>query len=117
MDFLSLTSEYESYQEYITKTKTTMKNVSNFFINFHKSLNEYATSVENSLNELLTNFLSYDKSITHIKKFFAFFQLFEKHLLNLMSISKKLLTEIISPTEEFTSFLSSDDKKNLEICI
>jgi len=114
MDFLSLTSEYESYQEYITKTKTTMKNVSNFFINFHKSLNEYATSVENSLNELLTNFLSYDKSITHIKKFFAFFQLFEKHLLNLMSISKKLLTEIISPTEEFTSFLSSDDKKNLE---
>ena len=114
MDFLSLTSEYESYQEYITKTKTTMKNVSNFFINFHKSLNEYATSVENSLNELLSNFLSYDKSITHIKKFFAFFQLFEKHLLNLMTISKKLLTEIISPTEEFTSFLSSDDRKNLE---
>jgi hypothetical protein len=31
-----------------------------------------------------------------------------------MSISKKLLTEIISPTEEFTSFLSSDDRKNLE---
>ena len=114
MDFLSLSSEYESYQEYLTKTKNTMKNISNFFINFHKSLNEYATSIENSLNELLSNFLSYDKSITHIKKFFSFFQLYEKHLLNLTSISKKILTEIIAPTNEFSSFLSSENRRNLE---
>ena len=114
MDFLSLTSEYELYQEYLTKTKNTMKHVSNFFINFHKSLNEYATSIENSLNELLSNFLTYDKNITHIKKFFSFFQLFENHLLNLTSISKKILTEIISPTNEFTSFLSSENRRNLE---
>ena len=114
MDFLSLTSEYESYQEYFTKTKNTMKNVSNFFINFHKSLNEYATSIENSLNELISNFLTYDKNITHIKKFFSFFQLFEKHLLKLTSISKKVLIEIISPTEEFTSFLFSENRRNLE---
>jgi hypothetical protein len=114
MDFLSLTSEYESYQEYFTKTKNTMKNVSNFFINFHKSLNEYATSIDNSLNELISNFLTYDKNITHIKKFFSFFQLFEKHLLKLTSISKKVLIEIISPTEEFTSFLFSENRRNLE---
>ena len=114
MDFLSLSSEYESYQEYFTKTKNTMKNVSNFFINFHKSLNEYATSIENSLNELLSNFLKYDKNITHIKKFFTFFQLFEKHLLNLTSISKKVLIEIISPTEEFTAFLFSENRRNIE---
>ena len=72
MDFLSLTSEYELYQEYLTKTKNTIKHVSNFFINFHKSLNEFATSIDNSLNELLSNFLTYDKNITHIKKFFSF---------------------------------------------
>ena len=114
MDFLSLSSEYESYQEYFTKTKNTMKHVSNFFINFHKSLNEYATSIENSLNELLSNFLDYDKNITHIKKFFSFFQLFEKHLLKLTSISKKVLIEIIAPTEEFTSFLFSENRRNLE---
>ena len=114
MDFLSLSSEYESYQEYFTKTKNTMKNVSNFFINFHKSLNEYATSIENSLNELISNFLAYDKNISHIKKFFSFFQLFEKHLLNLTSISKKVLIEIISPTEEFTAFLFSENRRNLE---
>ena len=80
MDFLSLSSEYESYQEYFSKIKDTMKHISNFFINFHKSLNEFATSIENSLNELLSNFLSYDKNISHVKKFFAFFQLYEKHL-------------------------------------
>ena len=114
MDFLSLSSEYESYQEYLTKTKNTMNTVSNFFINFHKSLNEYATSIENSLNELLSNFLTYDKNITHIKKFFAFFQLFENHLLNLTSISKKILTEIISPTNEFTAYLSGDNRRNME---
>ena len=114
MDFLSLSSEYESYQEHYTQTKTTMFTVSNFFINYHKSLNEFATSIENSLNELLSNFINYDKNITHIQKLFAFFQLFEKHLLNLTSISKKVLTEIISPTTEFTSFLFGENKKNLE---
>ena len=105
MDFLSLSSEYESYQEYYTKTKDTMFTISNFFINYHKSLNEYATSIDNSLNELLSNLISYDKNIIYIQKLFSFFQLFEKHLLNLTSISKKVLTEIISPTADFTSFL------------
>ena len=114
MDFLSLSSEYESYQEYFSKTKNTMKHVSNFFINFHKSLNEFATSIENSLNEILSNFLSYDKNITHIKKFFTFFQLYEKHLLNLTSISKKVLIEIISPTDDFSSFLFGENRRNLE---
>ena len=114
MDFLSLSSEYESYQEYYTKTKETMKCVSNFFINFHKSLNEFATSIDNSLNELLSNFLSYDRNITHIKKFFTFFQLFEKHLLKLTSISKKVLIEIISPTDDFTSYLFGENKRNIE---
>ena len=114
MDFLSLTSEYESYQEYYTKTKNTMFTISNFFINYHKSLNEYATSVENSLNELISDFISYDKNITHIKNLFNFFQFFEKHLLNLTSISKKVLTEIISPNAEFTSFLFGENRKNLE---
>ena len=114
MDFLSLSSEYETYQEYYTKTKNTMFSVSNFFINYHKSLNEYATNIENSLNELLSNFISYDKNISHVKKFFSFFQLFERNLLNLTSISKKVLTEIISPTTEFTSFLFSENKRNLE---
>ena len=114
MDFLSLSSEYESYLEYYNKTKDTMFTISNFFINYHKSLNEYATSIDNSLNELLSNFISYDKNIIYIQKFFSFFQLFEKHLLNLTSISKKVLTEIISPTSDFTSFLFGENKKNLE---
>ena len=114
MDFLSLSSEYESYQEYYKKTKNTMFTISNFFINYHKSLNEYATSIENSLNELISNFINYDRNITHIQKLFTFFQLFEKHLLNLTSISKKVLIEIISPQAEFTSFLFGENKKNLE---
>ena len=114
MDFLSLWSEYESYQEYYTKTKNTMFTVSNFFINYHKSLNEYATSIENNLNELLSDFINYDKNIAHIQKLFSFFQIFEKHLLNLTSISKKVLTEIISPNSDFTAFIFGENKKYLE---
>ena len=114
MDFLSLWSEYESYQEYYTKTKNTMFTISNFFINYHKSLNEFAASIENNLNELLSDFINYDKNITHIQKLFSFFQIFEKHLLNLTSISKKVLTEIISPNSDFTSFIFGENKKYLE---
>ena len=90
MDFLSLSNEYESYKEHIENSNNSMNCISQFFESFQKYLNDYATNTQKSLNLLFTNLIKFDSKSTHIKKFFGVCRLFEKHLLKLTSISKKI---------------------------
>ena len=109
MDFLSLLSEYESYKDYISNTNETMKCLSNFFYTIQNGLQTYAKTVENSLNDLLNTLLRYDHRNTYIKKFFDFFRSFQKYLIKLEVVAKKIETELVSPTIDFDKFLSEEN--------
>ena len=113
MDFLSLSSEYSSYKQYLSNTSSTMLCLSNFFTNIHKGLEEYVKIVTNSLNELINSFLSYDHRSTHIKKFFDFCRLFERYLIKLSLLSKKINSELITPTINFDKFLVDENSYHL----
>ena len=113
MDFLSLSNEYESYREYIENINNSMNYISMFFANFQKNLNDYAINTQKNLNALFTNLIKFDNKSTHIKKFFALCRLFEKHLLKLTSISKKIFTELVQPTNDFSKYLSNDNNIQL----
>ena len=113
MDFLSLSSEYDSYKEYLSNTSSTMLSLANFFTNIHKGLDEYIKFSTNSLNELINSFLCYDHRCTYIKKFFEFSRLFERHLIKLSLISKKISTELIGPTINFDKFLFDENSYHL----
>ena len=113
MDFLSLSSEYESYKDYNSNTSNTMLSLANFFTNIHKGLDEYIKLATNSLSELINCFLSYDHRSTHIKKFFEFSRLFERYLIKLSLISKKISSELIGPTINFDKFLVDENSYNL----
>ena len=113
MDFLSLSSEYESYKNHFSKTSITMSCLKNFFSTIQQGLNNLTITVTNSLNELINSFLSLDHRSTHIKKFFEFTRLFESHLVKLSLISKKLEAELISPTINFDKFLSDENSYHL----
>ena len=76
MDFLSLSSEYETYKNHFSKATLTMSCLKNFFISIEQSLETFTISVTNSLNELINNLLAFDHRSTHIKKFFEFSRLF-----------------------------------------
>ena len=113
MDFLSLSSEYDSYKDYFSITNNTMSCLSNFFTNIYQSLNEFTKSATNSLNELINSLLRYDHRSTHIKKLLEFCRLFERHLIKLSLLSKKISTELISPTNDFDKFLSDENSYHL----
>ena len=113
MDFLSIKSELDSYKEYIENTNNTMTCILNFFINSKKSLSDYAQTTQSSLNELFKNLMKYDNRSAYIKKFFEFFRLFEKHLSNLINISKKIEKQLIKPTIDFIKFISNDNNAQL----
>ena len=113
MDFLSLTNEYESYREHIENCNNSMNNISQFYSNFQKNLNEYATNTQQNLNLLFTNLIKFDNKSTHIKKFFAICRLFERHLLKLTSISKKIFNELVQPTNDFSKYLVNDNNIQL----
>ena len=115
MDFLSLKSEYESYQDYISNSKNTMICLLNFFNNINQSLNDYINSATNNLNELINSLLRFDHRNSHIKKFFEFSRLFEKHLVKLSLLSKKMTNELISPTISFDKFLSDENSYHLKL--
>ena len=84
-----------------------------FFTNIHKGLDEYIKLATNSLSELINCFLSYDHRSTHIKKFFEFSRLFERYLIKLSLISKKISSELIGPTINFDKFLVDENSYNL----
>ena len=113
MDFLSLSSEYESYKDYLSNANNTMLCLSNFFNNINQGLNGYIKSATNSLNELINSLLRYDHRSTHIKKFLEFSRLFERHLIKLSLLSKKISTELISPTIDFDKFLTDENSYHL----
>ena len=113
MDFLSLTSEYESYKNHFARASNTMSCLKNFFSTIQQGLDTLTISVTNSLNELINSFLEFDHRSTHIKKFFEFTRLFENHLVKLSLLSKKISVELISPTLNFDKFLSDENSYNL----
>ena len=113
MDFLSLKSEYDSYKDYFINTSNTMSCLANFFSNINKGLNEYTNLATNSLNELINSFLKYDHRSTHIKKFFEFSRLFERHLIKLSLLSKKISNELVIPTINFDKFLEDENSYHL----
>ena len=113
MDFLSLSSEYESYKDYFSIASSTMSSLANFFTNINKGLDEYIKLATNSLNELINSLLRYDHRSTHIKKFFEFSRLFERHLIKLSLLSKKISNELISPTINFDKFLLDENSYQL----
>ena len=64
MDFLSLSTEYESYKEHIENTNNSMNYISSFFSNFQKNLNDYAIITQKNLNILFTNLMMIFKIYT-----------------------------------------------------
>ena len=113
LDYLSIKSEYESYKEYIENTNNTMKCISTFFINFHKNLSDFSQNTKDSINELFHNLLKNDNRSTHIKKFFEFCRVFERHLLKLLTISKKIQSELILPTNDFVKYIMNSNNTQL----
>ena len=113
MDFLSLSSEYETYKNHFSKATLTMSCLKNFFISIEQSLETFTISVTNSLNELINNLLAFDHRSTHIKKFFEFSRLFELYLVKLSLISKKINAELVLPTINFDKFLSDENSYHL----
>ena len=113
MDFLSLSSEYESYKNHFSKASLTMSCLKNFFTSIHQSLDTFTESVTNTLNELINSFLAFDHRSTHVKKFYDFSRFFEFYLVKLSLLSKKIKAELISPTISFDKFLSDENSYNL----
>ena len=93
MDFLSLSSEYESYKNHFSKASLTMSCLKNFFTSIHQSLDTFTESVTNTLNELINSFLAFDHRSTHVKKFYDFSRFFEFYLVKLSLLSKKIKAE------------------------
>ena len=115
MDFLSLSSEYDSYKNYFSKASITMSCLKNFFTNYQQGLDKLIVPVTNSLNELINSFLAFDHRSIHIKKFFEFARLFEMHLVKLSLLAKKINTELVSPTINFDKFLSDENSDHLSL--
>ena len=113
MDFLSLNNEYESYREYIENSNITMNYISQFFSNFQKLLNDYSINAQNNLNLLFSNLIKLDNKSSYIKKFFGVCRLFEKHLIKLQTISKKIYSELVQPTNDFSKYLINDNNIQL----
>ena len=113
MDFLSLSSEYDSYKDYFLNTTNTMSCLANFFSNIQKGLNEYTNLATNSLNDLINSLIKYDLRSTHIKKFFEFSRLFERHIIKLSLLSKKIKSELVTPTLNFDKFLVDENSYHL----
>ena len=119
MDFLSLSSEYESYVEYINNSSMTMTCFINFYNSIQNSFNIYSKNIRDSLNLLFTNLIQFDNRSTLSKKFFEFYRLFEKYLSKLDSLSQKISTQIVQPTldiqKHFKSKTDSEMAKLSEI--
>ena len=113
MDFLSIKSEYESYKVHIDNTENTMRCISTFFINSQKNLNDYAESTKDNINKLFHNLLNCDNRSSHIKKFFEFCRVFERHMLKLINIAKKIQSELILPTNDFTKYIMNSNNTQL----
>ena len=113
MDFLSIKSEYESYKAHVDNTENTMKCISSFFINAQKNLNDFAENAKDNINKLFHNLLECDNRSTHIKKFFEFCRVFERHIMKLITIAKKIQSELILPTSDFSKYIINSNNTQL----
>ena len=113
MDSRSLTKEYESYKENIENTNELMNLLSNFFSNFYKNLNDYAINTQKNFSLSLGSLIKLDNKSSYIKKFLAVCRLFEKHLQKLVNISKRIYTELVQPTNDFSKYLINDNNIQL----
>ena len=98
MDFLSLSSEYQSYVDYINNSSIIMKHFIAFYESLQNAFNIFSKNIRESLNILFTNLIQFDNRSTFSKKFFEFYRLFEKYLTKIDSFSEKILTQIVQPT-------------------
>ena len=113
MDFLSIKSEYDSYRVHIEKTENTMKCISSFFINSQKNLNDFAENTKDNINKLFHSLLECDNRSTHIKKFFEFCRVYERHIMKLIAIAKKIQSELILPTNDFSKYIINSNNTQL----
>ena len=113
MDFLSIKSEYDSYRVHIENTENTMKCISSFFINSQKNLNDFAENTKDNINKLFHSLLECDNRSTHIKKFFEFCRVYERHIMKLIAIAKKIQSELILPTNDFSKYIINSNNTQL----
>ena len=113
MDFLSLSKEYDTYKEYIENADNSMNYFLDFFSTFQKSLNDFGTNIQKSITKTVTNLIKFDNKSTHMKKFFTVMRFFETHILKLIFISKKIYTEIVQPTNDFSKYIINDNNLQL----
>ena len=113
MDFLSLSKEYDTYKEYIENADNSMNYFLDFFSTFQKSLNDFGTNIQKSITKTVTNLIKFDNKSTHMKKFFTVMRFFETHILKLIFISKKIYTEIVQPTNDFSKYIINDNNSQL----
>jgi len=90
-----------------------MKCISTFFINFHKNLYDFSQNIKDSINQLFHNLLKNDNRSIHIKKIFEFCCVFERYLLKLLTISKKIQSELILPTNDFVKYIMNSNNTQL----
>ena len=113
MDFLSIKSEYDSYKVHIENTENTMRCISSFFINSQKNLNDFAENTKDNINKLFKSLLECDNRSTHIKKFFEFCRVYERHIMKLIAIAKKIQSELILPTNDFSKYIINSNNTQL----
>ncbi len=113
MDFLLLSSEYQSYNEYISNSSSIMKCFMNFYDSLQNSFTLFSKNTRESLNTLFQNLIQFDNHSTFSKKFFEFYRLFEKYLTKLDSLSQKIVTQILQPTLDIQKHF----KSNTDSCI
>ena len=110
MDFLSLTTEYESREEYFNNVQTTMSSFHNFYSSLQKSFYQYSVNSHTALELLFNNLMKFDNRSSHSKLIFDFYRLFEKHLTKAKNISNTFTKELIEPTELITNHLTHKEK-------
>ena len=113
MDFLSLTTEYESREEYFNNVQTTMSSFHNFYSSLQKSFYQYSVNSHTALELLFNNLMKFDNRSSHSKLIFDFYRLFEKHLTKAKNISNTFTKELIEPTELITNHLREKNYNEL----
>ena len=113
MDFLSLSTEYNSREEHLLNVENTMTSFYNFFSSMQRSLYQYSTNTHNSLQNLFNVLMKYDNHSSNSKKIFDFYRLFEKHLTKVQAISNTFDTELVKPTVLITNHLKEKNINEL----
>lgn len=99
MDFLSLSSEYESCQDYFNNSMKTLESFHSFFDVVYKNLSQFTNGTHVALQAIFTDLTQYDNHSSFSKNFFAFYNIFEKFLSKTKQMSEKINYELVEPTQ------------------